>query len=136
MVIIFFSCLLALGFGFGLAFWICGSMLDRSNNIGDSRGDGATYNAETTFTSRNNRMDRSASKEYFKQSAVWKGDTKGPAGYEQVRRLTEEERQKKAAEEKKANVPKGAFVSQNTSASPSSDKYDKPDWEKRAEHYY
>ncbi len=133
MVIIFFSCLLALGFGFGLAFWICGSMLDKSNNIGDSRGDSATYNAETVFTSKCNRMDRSAGEAYFKQNATWKADTKGPAGYEQVRRLTEEERRKKAEEEKKSNVPKGAFVSKNTSAS--SEEYDTPDWEKRVEYY-
>ena len=41
----FLAGLLALGFGFGLAFWICGNMLNKSNNIGDSRGDGKTYNA-------------------------------------------------------------------------------------------
>ncbi len=126
----FFAGLFALAFGFGLAFWICGGMLNKSNNIGDSRGDGAAYKAETAFTSKCNRMDRSASTVYVQQNAIKNDDTNGPADQDQVRRLTEEERRKKAREEKKANVPKGAFVSKNTS---SSDKYDIPDWEKRAE---
>ena len=131
MIINFLAGLLALGFGFGLAFWICGTKLDKSNNIGDSRGDGKTYHADTTFTAKCNRMDRAWSREYLAQHADLKDVAGGPAGQEQVRRLTEEERRKKAASEKKTNVPKGAFVSKNTSAS--SDKYDTPEWEKRVE---
>ena len=48
----FFAGLFALAFGFGLAFWICGNKLDKSNNIGDSRGGSKTYQAETTFYSQ------------------------------------------------------------------------------------
>ena len=133
MIINFLAGLLALGFGFGLAFWICGTKLDKSNNIGDSRGDGTTYNAETAFTSKCNRMDRAWSREYLNQHATGKEDTAGPSDQDQVRRLTEEERRKKATAEKKTNVPKGAFVSKNTSAA--ADKYDVPDWEKRTEEF-
>ncbi len=127
----FFAGLFALAFGFGMALWICGNMLNKSNNIGDSRGDGAAYKAETTFTSRCNRMDRSASRVYVQQNVIKADGANGPAGQEKVRRLTEEERRKKAREEKKARVPKGAFVSKNTSAA--SDRYEIPAWEKRAE---
>lgn len=125
----FFAGLFALAFGFGLAFWICGTELDKSNNIGDSRGDGAAYKAEATFTSKCDRMQQSAYRTFVQQNIIDNVATKGPAGQEQVRRLTEEERRKKAEAEKKSNVPKGAFVSKNTSAA--SDTYDMPDWEKR-----
>lgn len=127
----FIAGLLALGFGLGLAFWICGTKLDKSNNIGDSRGDGKTYNADTTFTAKCNRMDRAWSREYLAQHATRQDDTGGPAGQDQVRRLTEDERRKKAVSEKKTNVPKGAFVSKNTSAL--SERYEPPEWEKRVE---
>ncbi len=125
----FFAGLFALAFGFGLAFWICGTELDKSNNIGDSRGDGSAYKAEATFTSKCDRMEQSAYRTFVQQNIIDNVATNGPAGQEQVRRLTEEERRKKAEAEKKSNVPKGAFVSKNTSAA--SDTYDMPDWEKR-----
>lgn len=131
MIIDLLAGLLALAFGFGLAFWICGTKLDKSNNIGDSRGDSKTYKAEATFTAKCNRMDRSWSREYLYQHATKNEDTGGPADQDQVRSLTEEERRQKAATEKKTNVPKGAFVSKNTSAT--SDKYDTPEWERRVE---
>lgn len=130
----FLAALLAIGFGFGLAFWICGNMLNKSNNIGDSRGGSKTYQAETTFTSKCNRMEKTAYRTYVQQNLFKYDDTGDPSGQAQVRRLTEEERRKKAAEEKKANIPKGAFVSKNTSAD--SGQYDRPDWEKRAERYF
>ena len=133
----FFAGLFALAFGFGLAFWICGTELDKSNNIGDSRGDGAAYKAEATFTSKCDRMEQSAYRTFVQQNIIdnvatnrwWLHYQLCSAVQEQVRRLTEEERRKKAEAEKKSNVPKGAFVSKNTSAA--SDTYDMPDWEKR-----
>ena len=128
----FLAALLALGFGFGLAFWISGNMLNKSNNIGDSRGDGATYNAETEFTSRCDRMERSASVTYLNLNASKREDSTAQMNQEPVRRLTEEERKQRAIEQKKKNVPKGAFVSKNTSGY-SSTAYKKPDWESRAD---
>lgn len=131
----FFAGILALGFGFGLACWICGNMLNSSNNIGDSRGDGKTYNAKMTLTSTCNNMDESASKAYYNANARKHYDPNAPSDNAEVRRLTEEERRKKAIEDKKARVPKGAFVSKNTSGY-SSVTYERPDWEKRSEDSY
>lgn len=128
----FLAGLLALGFGFGLAFWICGNKLDKSNNIGDSRGDGATYHADIKFTSTCDRMEKSASKAYFNLNATTKEDSTAKMNQEPVRRLTEEERKERAAEQKKKNVPKGAFVSKNTDGY-SSATYQIPDWESRAD---
>ena len=128
----FLAALLALGFGLGLAFWISGNMLNKSNNIGDSRGDGATYHAETIFTSRCDRMEKSASMTYFNLNASRREDSTAQINQEPVRRLTEEERKNRAVEQKKKNVPKGAFVSKNTDGY-SSEKYQIPDWESRAD---
>ncbi len=126
----FFAGIFALAFGIGLSLWICGSKLDKSNNIGDSRGDGETYKAEAVFTSKCNRMEKSAYRTYVQHNLIKYDDSNDPADKDQVRRLTEEERRKKAEAENKANIPRGAFVSKNTSAS---DKYDIPEWEKRAD---
>ena len=131
----FFAGILALGFGFGLACWICGNMLNSSNNIGDSRGDGKTYNAKMTLTSTCNNMNESSSKAYYNANARKHYDPNAPSDNAEVRRLTEEERRKKAIEDKKAKVPRGAFVSKNT-AGYSSVTYDRPNWEKRSEDSY
>ncbi len=124
--------LLALGFGVGLALHICGSKLNKSNNIGDSRGDGATYHAETKFTATSNQMEKSASQAFFNLHASKWEDPTAKLNQEPVRRLTEEERKQHAIEQKKKNVPKGAFVSKNTNGY-SSATYNKPDWESRAD---
>ena len=129
----FFAALLALGFGVGLALHICGGKLDKSNNIGDSRGDGATYHAETKFTSTCNGMEKSASQAFFSSYASKREDPTAKDNFEPVRRLTEEERKQHALDQKKKNVPKGAFVSKNTNGY-SSAAYNKPDWESRADH--
>ena len=128
----FLAGLLALGFGFGLAFWICGNMLNKSNNIGDSRGNGATYNAVTKFNSTCNGMEKSAASSFFNSHASKREDPTAQNNDEPVRRLTEEERKQHAIEQKKKNVPKGAFVSKNTDGY-SSATYNKPDWESRAD---
>ncbi|MBR2549668.1 MAG: hypothetical protein IKE92_06605 [Clostridiales bacterium] len=131
----FLAALLAIGFGFGLAFWICGNTLNKSNNIGDSRGNGATYNAVTKFTSTCNSMEKSAATSFFNSYASKREDPTAQKNYEPVRRLTEEERKQHAIEQKKKNAPKGAFVSKNTGGY-SSEAYKKPDWESRADHYF
>ena len=130
-----FAGILALGLGFGLACWICGNMLNSSNNIGASRGDGKTYKAKLTITSTCNNMDRSASNAYYNANARKVDNPNAPSDQAEVRRLTEEERKQKAIEDKKAKVPRGAFVSKNT-AGYSSVTYDRPNWEKRSEDSY
>lgn len=111
----FIAVIFALAFGFGLACWICGNMLDKSNNIGDSRGTGKTYNAEVTFTSECNNMDRSASKAYYNANIEKKENLKAPSDDTPVKRMTEEERRQNAPKIKKSKIPRGAFVSKNTS---------------------
>ena len=128
----FLAALLALGFGFGLALHICGGKLNKSNNIGDNRGDGATYHAETKFTSTSDRMSKSAGMAYLNLHASKREDSTAQNNYEPVRRLTEEERKEHAEELKKKNVPKGAFVSKNTDGY-SSGTYQVPSWESRAD---
>ena len=54
----FFAGLFALAFGFGLAFWICGNKLNKSNNIGDSRGGVSDYKAYVSFTARKDRLNK------------------------------------------------------------------------------
>lgn len=117
--------LLALGLGFGIACRICGYMLDRSNNIGDSRGDARDYKSKITLTSVSDNMDRPASLIYYDETIVKSRVPNAPADQVLVKRMTEEERQK-------SMVPRGAFVSKNTIGdSPGANQI--PDWEKRLE---
>lgn len=128
----FFAGVLALGFGFGLALLICGSMLNNSNNLGDSRGDSQTYHAEAKFTSTCDKMDKSAAEAFFNVNCIKRSAPDEKTMNAPVRRLTDEEREKKAGDDKKARVPKGAFVSKNTSgygAYP----FHAEEWEKRAD---
>ena len=86
------SFLFAIGVGFGLSFWICGSILEKSNNIGDSKGDRADYQAYVNFTSREDRISNSERQTYSsKHSQPIEGATQGPSGSERVRRLSDEE---------------------------------------------
>ena len=80
-------------------------------------------------------MDRSASNAYYNANARKVDNPNAPSDQAEVRRLTEEERKQKAIEDKKAKVPRGAFVSKNT-AGYSSVTYDRPNWEKRSEDSY
>ena len=61
----FFAGLLALGFGFGLACWICGKALNKSNNLGDSHANSSAYNVDTTFTHSCNNMSKSEGLAFF-----------------------------------------------------------------------
>lgn len=96
------SFLFAIGVGFGLSFWICGSILEKSNNIGDSKGDRADYQAYVNFTSREDRISNSERQTYSsKHSQPIEGATQGPSGSERVRRLSDEEIAKYDAAAKK-----------------------------------
>ena len=128
----FFAGVLALGFGFGLSLLICSSKLNKSNNLGDSRGNSQTYHAEAKFTSTCDNMDRSAADAFFNLNAVKRSAPDEKTMNAPVRRLTDEEREKKAVEDKKARVPKGAFVSKNTSGY-GAQSFAAEEWEKRAD---
>lgn len=119
------AALLSLGLGFGIACRICGNMLDRSNNIGDSRSDAKTYKSKITLTSEADNMDRPASLIYFDETIGKNRVPAAPGDEVKVRRMTEEDRPK-------SGVPRGAFVSKNTRGDLSGANR-LPDWEKRIE---
>ena len=84
--------LFAIGLGFGLAFWICGTILDKSNNIGDSVGSSAEYRAFVTFTTRRDRMSGSERDSFCRLYGKNLEDPYlQPGGNEKVRRLSEQE---------------------------------------------
>ena len=94
--------LFAIGLGFGLSCWIFGTILDKSNNIGDSRGRNSDYKAYVTFTARKDRMSN-AERDCFSARYAEKIDSPsaGPSGSELVRRLTDEEIKKYNSQPKK-----------------------------------
>lgn len=106
----FFSFLFAIGVGFGLSCWIFGTLLDKSNNIGDSKGAKYEYNTEIEITSRSDKMTKSESDSYIHYHAVIYDDDGQPAGTELVRRLSKEELE---AYKKKESAPRGAYVSKD-----------------------
>ena len=101
--------LFASGVGFGLSCWIFGTLLDKSNNMGDYKGGNGDYNAYVNFTARRDKMDKSeySSFIYMHGKRIDTGDA--PKGTDLVRRLTPEE----LARYKKT-VPTGEFSSERT----------------------
>lgn len=99
--------LFASGVGFGLSCWIFGTLLDKSNNMGDYKGGNGDYNAYVNFTARRDKMDKSeySSFIYMHGKRIDTGDA--PKGTDLVRRLTPEE----LARYKKT-VPTGEFSSE------------------------
>ena len=119
--------LLASGVGFGLSCWIFGTLLDKSNNMGDYKGERREYNAFANFKVRSDKMNKSEYSSFLYRYSERIDNGSGPSGTQLVRRMTDEERK----QQKKAEVPRGAFVSEeNGIASKKSfvDAYDK--WEK------
>ena len=128
----FVSFLFAIGVGFGLSCWIFGTLLNKSNNIGDSRGANYEYNTNVNFTSRIDQMSKSESDSYIHYHAVFFDDASEPKGTDLVRRLTDEERE--AYKQKAAQTPpKGLYVSEksriNTSLADTEAEFE--EWEKR-----
>lgn len=130
----FVSFLFAIGVGFGLSCWIFGTLLNKSNNIGDSRGANYEYNTNVNFTSRIDSMSKSESSNYIHYHAVKFDDAGDPKGTDLVRRLTDEERE--AYKQKAAQTPpKGLYVSEksqiNTSIVDTEAEFE--EWEKSLE---
>ena len=84
--------LFASGVGFGLACWIFGTILDKSNNIGDSHGSNLDYSAYVHITTQKDRMSNSERDSFTKWYAHPLDDIAALKGNERVRRLSEEER--------------------------------------------
>ena len=91
----FLSFLFAIGLGFGLSCWICGTLLEKSNNIGDSRGENRDYDAYVQFTTRKDRLTNKEKGTFPSMYSIRIDDAStGPSGSEQVRRLSKEELEK------------------------------------------
>ena len=107
------SFLFAIGVGFGTSCWIFGTLLNKSNNIGDSKGAKYEYNTNVNITSRSDRMSKSESETYIHYHAVKFDDSGEPKGTDLVRKLTDEEREeyKKMAAQ---TPPKGLYVSEKS----------------------
>ncbi len=107
------SFLFAIGVGFGTSCWIFGTLLNKSNNIGDSKGAKYEYNTNVNITSRSDRMSKSESESYIHYHAVKFDDSYEPKGTDLVRKLTDEERE--AYKQKAAQTPpKGLYVSEKS----------------------
>lgn len=126
------SFLFAIGVGFGTSCWIFGTLLNKSNNIGDSKGAKYEYNTNVNITSRSDRMSKSESETYIHYHAVKLDDSYEPKGTDLVRKLTDEEREeyKKMAAQ---TPPKGLYVSEksriNTPLADTEAEFE--EWEKR-----
>ena len=104
------SFLFAIGVGFGLSFWVFGTLLDKSNNIGDSKGAQYEYDTEIQITSRTDKMSKSESESYIHYHAVIYDDDGQPKGTDLARRLSKEEIEEY---KKKETAPRGAYVSKD-----------------------
>ena len=114
-MISFISFLLASGLGFGLSCWILGTLLEKSNSIGDSRGTKSDYNANAVFTIRKDRMSGNERNTFCDTYAVNLTDrTTEPKGSEQVRRLSSEELDKYSQDKPGTPAAHRAFFPDST----------------------
>ena len=93
MLIIYLIILVfALGSGLGLTCLIMGTIIDKTNNIGDSWGTNDDYKAHIHFTARKDKLTRKEEKEFLGTYGVKNEDpTSEPEGRDLVRRLSGEE---------------------------------------------
>lgn len=124
----FISLVFAIGVGFGLSCWIFGTLLEKSNNIGDSRGDRFEYNARVTYTARRDKLLKDEWQSFTSMYAEnIDAGYASPKGSELVRRLTPEE----LAEYKKVSVPQGAHKSDANHINKKEHLDEFEEWEKR-----
>ena len=93
MLIIYLIILVfALGSGLGLTCLIMGTIIDKTNNIGDSRGTNDDYKAYIHFTARKDKLTDKEEKEFISTYCVKNEDPSSePEGRDLVRRLSGEE---------------------------------------------
>ena len=88
----FLALLLAIGLGFGVACWACGTLLDKSNNIGDSVGSKGVYGAFVNFTAKKDRLNKADRSNFCRMYGQYiEGENAVPASSERVHRMTREE---------------------------------------------
>ena len=85
------SFIFAIGLGFGVACWACGTLLDKSNNIGDSVGTKDNYGVHIHFTCER-RLDKKEMGTFcLSHAKPIEGENNAPKGSALVHRLSEEE---------------------------------------------
>lgn len=85
------SFIFALGLGFGIACWACGTLLEKSNNIGDSTGTKDTYGVHVHFTCERRLGNNETNTFCANHDKPIVGENNTPHGSELVHRLSEEE---------------------------------------------
>ena len=85
------SFIFALGLGFGIACWACGTLLDKSNNIGDSTGTKDIYGVHVHFTCERRLGNNETGTFCANHDKPIEGENNAPRGSELVHRLSEEE---------------------------------------------
>ena len=88
------SFIFALGLGFGIACWACGTLLEKSNNIGDSTGTKDTYGVHVHFTCERRLGNNETNTFCANHDKPIVGENNTPHGSELVHRLSEEERER------------------------------------------
>lgn len=98
------SFIFALGLGFGIACWACGTLLEKSNNIGDSTGTKDIYGVQVHFTCERRLGNNETNTFCANHDKPIEGENNAPRGSELVHRLSEEEleRYKPTAAEEEA----------------------------------
>ncbi len=84
----------ALGLGFGIACWACGTLLDKSNNIGDSVGTKDIYGVHVRFTCERRLNNKERGTFCSSHDKPIEGENNAPKGSELVHRLSDEELKK------------------------------------------
>lgn len=123
------SWIFAMGVGFGFSCWFFGNLLEKSNNIGDSRGDKYEYRVSVTYSARRDKLSRDDRRSFPAMYAEnINAGYAAPKGSELVRRLTREE----LNEFRKTNVPRGAHQSDANHINEKEFVDEFEEWEKRA----
>ena len=81
----------AVGLGFGIACWACGTLLDKSNNIGDSVGTKDNYGVHIHFTCERRLNNKERDTFCLSHAKPIEGENNAPKGSALVHRLSEVE---------------------------------------------
>lgn len=86
-----FSIILASGLGFGLSLLIFGSLLDKSNNLGDNYADMSYYGARLNLVFKQNRLKGDREKTVRSYSRTLTQGMRLPSNDKPVHKLTKKE---------------------------------------------
>lgn len=95
----------AIGLGFGVACWACGTLLDKSNNIGDSVGSKDIYGIYVHFTCERRLNKKEIGTFCISHAKPIEGENNAPSGSELVHRLTPEELRRYGTVKQEGDAP-------------------------------